>query len=221
MNECFSEFKDKHKGQSAICFGTGQTLNKYEDKYNVVKCGSNEIIYKDYKMDYYFLGDPGSVKRGYLSDPESYDEYKPNIAKFYRKDGTKGYRGIKSKCENAIRYEIDGQRNGGKFNKDISEGMYAFATISLECMQFLLYTGIKRIYLVGHDCNYNTGSFKSPDFRMKNQHILSAWQKLNGFLELEYPDVEVYSINPVSLKVFKVCEFEDIKQNKENLCVAQ
>jgi hypothetical protein len=92
------------------------------------------------------------------------------------------------------------------FKKDISEGsMSCVASISFEALQFMLYTGITKIYLVGHDCDYSEGTFTgTPTGQWHNAgyHIHEYWKVVKEWIEINYPHVEIYSINPVGLKLF-------------------
>lgn len=215
VNECFLEFKDKHKGEKGILFGTGPTLDEFDKHHEKFKdyvlFGSNEIIYKPYKMDYYFMGDSGDKKRGYQSDPDSYNNYKPNIAKFYKDKSSNVHMCHMPKGLDAFYYKVTSQpQRGGRFYKDIAEGLGAYASISTTIMQFVLYTGVREVYLVGHDCNYSNGSFHDKNVSQGNKCLLGAWRILKSFINNEYPEVEVYSVNPVSLKIFKRKDIYDI-----------
>jgi hypothetical protein len=216
LNECFLKYKDKHVGKKGILFGTAPSVNEYDehqDKFkDFIKFGSNEIIYKPYKMDYYFIGDVGNKKRGYLSDPETYENYQPNIAKFYRTKAKKISGHLTCgmpEGKDAIYYNINFRinRSTGELQKDITEKFGAYATISLDVLQFVVYTGIKDIYLIGHDCNYSNGTFKTK-CNQGASHIVGAWDKTVEYLKEN--DVNVYSVNPVSLKIFKEVKYSEL-----------
>ncbi len=216
INECFLKYKNIHKGEKGILFGTGPTLGEFDEHANrfndYIFFGSNEIIYKPYKMDYYFMGDKGDKKRGYMSDEETYNNYKPNIMKFYKdKSPVNAHMCHMPPGLDATYYKITSQpQRGGRFYKDITEGLGGYASISVTIMQFVLYTGIKEIYLIGHDCNYSNGSFHDKDVRQGNKCLINTWKVLKSFIEKEYPDVNVCCVNPVSLDIFKRSHLYDL-----------
>jgi hypothetical protein len=209
-NDCFKKFKDIHKGKSAILFGTGPTLDEYKNGDRFIKIGTNEIIYKPFMMDYYFIGDVGSEKRGYKSDPDIYNNYRPVIEKFYRKGWSK-VKGMPDGLD-AVYYDCTSRINqGGHFYKDIVKGMGVYASISMEALQFILYTGISKLYLIGHDCNYSNGSFHSEECKgQDSKQMINVWKKAKSFMDKEYPEVQVRIVNPVSLTIFEECKQEDM-----------
>ena len=100
------------------------------------------------------------------------------------------------------------------FKKDISEGsLVGVASISFEALQFILYSGVKNIYLVGHDCDYTTGTFRTQfaGQHVEGNHMLQYWPLVKDWVEKNYPDVNIYSINPVALNIFPEAQIEDIK----------
>ena len=71
------QYKDKHKGEVAYIFGTGPTLNYFEEQEKGVYIGGNHIIRSEIitkKLEYYFFGD-AYVGNLYESD---WDKYIPN-----------------------------------------------------------------------------------------------------------------------------------------------
>ena len=66
--------------------------------------------------------------------------------------------------------------------------------------------GIKIIYLVGHDCDYSKGTFtgtKIGKYQNSGPSIIERWKNCNKWINEEYPDTKIYSINPVKLKLFE------------------
>ena len=55
--------------------------------------------------------------------------------------------------------------------------------------------GFTKIYLVGCDGGFISGGVDSFD-----EHLLYWWNECNKFIEIYYPNVEIISVNPVSLK---------------------
>ena len=76
-----------------------------------------------------------------------------------------------------------------------------FDSVAFGAFHFALYTGAKKIYLVGIDNSLN-GYFKKEHTQefLCTDSILDGWQKAKSFIEEFYPDVEIISVNPVGLK---------------------
>ena len=66
---------------------------------------------------------------------------------------------------------------------------------AFSALQWIMFTNPKKLYLVGCDCS---GAYK--DFH------LYSWVKFKEFVSHNNPDLEIISVNPVSLKGF----FKDI-----------
>lgn len=62
---------------------------------------------------------------------------------------------------------------------------------------FALYTGCRKIYLVGCDCNVGH-SFTN---NLSSYHtVIPHWIELKRLAEKEYPSVEILVVRPVGLK---------------------
>jgi len=205
MNEHLKKYKDCHKGETAIFYGNGPTLNDYAGGIDGVTFGTNAIIDKQgVELDYYFVGDPGS-KNGYLDKLDKYLAFKPKIKKFHRGESNKITCFIPRKEGNQGEgdewYKIKEKRKFG-FSADCSNFVGAGVSISFEVMQFILYMGFEKVVLIGHDANYKDGSFNSKDTRLQHGSamLVQSWRDMHEFLR-DKPIV-VYVINPVSLKIF-------------------
>ena len=101
------------------------------------------------------------------------------------------------------------------FKKDISKGhLKAVASISFEILQFMLYCGVKNIFLVGHDCDYSDGTFAKIMIGKQqgaDYYILRYWKIVKMWLLNNYPDVNIRVINPVALDIFPEATANDIK----------
>ena len=201
-----SSLKNKHKGQECILFGSGPSLKSFDINFAEGKTllGSNEIVYYNLIMDYYMIGDGGTKSRGYYSDPDTYNTYQPNITKFCRqppKNRRSSYQPLPKSIDTFTYFETDREAwdSDSPFNVDQINDV---GTISLELAQFCLILGFKTIFLVGQDCNYNNGSFKSsvtPDIINWSNRMIPMWIKFKEFISDHHPDVNVISINPVGL----------------------
>lgn len=217
-NPVFADYLDIHLGQSAILFGCGPTLRDWQDREypDVVRVGVNELIFTPIALDYYFVGDNQINHRPetFAANKAAYYAYEPRLAKFVRKQtwGTRGE--MPGDIENAQYYWCDMSRN---LVKDIvNQPLACCASISFEAFQFMLYTGIKRVYFVGHDCSYTNGTFRTASandafHQQCGTDIIADWQMVAAeWLPRNYPDVEVFSIRPVALKVFPEVSQDDI-----------
>tara|TARA_Y100000004_G_scaffold167863_1_gene200769 strand:- start:1050 stop:1754 length:705 start_codon:yes stop_codon:yes gene_type:complete len=231
----FSEYKDAHKGESCVFYGCGPTIKEF-NKSNVpssfLKFGVNETLLLDLDLDYWFMGDSNPQDRTKFWDKlDLYRDYQPALAKFVRvckwAEGTTVYLdGIGNVPRNGqLPLDMPGCKYyeaiwGGdpqdcKFKKDISNGpIVDVASISFEVLQFILFTGIKKIYLVGHDCNYSKGTFTGCMVGQKHNagmHILNYWKVIKDWIAENYPEVEIFSVNPVELTHYNEVKQEDIE----------
>ena len=228
----FAEYYNKHLGEKAILFGSGPTIlefNSGQSPSDVLRYGVNDQIFLDLNLDYWFMGDAmPQIPSKFYNRYTEYNEYKPNIQKFVRFPIWEDNRQIEvppygmvprsgqmpNNMKHAKYYTCDSDGNPDEcmFKKDISQGpLMAVASISFEVLQFMLYCGIKKIFLVGHDCNYDNGTFaKIMIGKEQNADywILKYWHIVKAWVEEHYPEVEIYSINPVALDIFPV-----LKQN--------
>ena len=234
----FLPYKDRHLGKDAIIYGSGPTILDFDASLvsdEVVKFGVNDQIFLDLGLDYWFMGDAMPQEPAKFYDRiDEYNEYSPKIQKFVRfcnwdidrkidipSWGSVPRNGQLPNLKGAKMYVADlcGNPDVCQFNEDISkENMSAVASITFEVLQFVLYCGIKRVYLVGQDCNYQSGTFAK--FMIgKSQNagywILKYWKVVKPWLEKHHPDVEIYSVNPVSLDIFPEINPKDIPQKEE------
>jgi len=214
----FASYRDKHLGQSGILFGSGPTIEKFNTEKNIIKVGLNEQIYLNLNLDYWFMGDtfPRNPYKfiNYFND---YNVYKPNITKFirYQTWGERGRMPLGMKYATYYSCDLGGIPDTCLFTKDISIGnMIGVASISFEALQFMLYCGLKTIYLVGHDCDYSFGTFRT-EIQNKDEGylVLRYWKFAQQWIEENYPDVKIYSINPMALQIFEEVEEKDILEN--------
>ena len=86
------------------------------------------------------------------------------------------------------------------FTNDIAEYCTLGHSIIFPLLQHMLYMGFNKIYLVGCDGGYTQG--KSSD----DINLLNWRKKFVEFKNIYYPEVQIISVNPVSLKGW----FDDI-----------
>ena len=210
----FEDYKNIHLGKTAILFGTGTTLRNVMDvKLNpsFIKIGVNSFVYNEkIRLDYLFAGDPNGDK-GYNKNRAVYNNYSVNIEKFYRNpfENICGF----DNDNNGVNYDIISK---DIFYNDISKGMGVHTSIIFEALQFILYTGVSKIYLVGITCIGNRSTEKwlsqlNPDNINDSRSHIACWKKAEEWMSKEYPLVEVIDIETQGLKeIFKGGEINDI-----------
>ena len=215
----FGPYKNKHLGESAILFGSGPSITQFKTNKNVIKIGLNEQIYLNLDLDYWFMGDtfPRNPDK-FINCFEDYNEYEPNLTKFvrYQNWGERGRMPLGMKYATYYTCDLGGIPNECLFETDISEGsLIGVASISFEALQFMLYSGMTNIYLVGHDCDYSFGTFRTEiDHKDEGILVLRYWKFVQEWLEEHYPDVTIRCINPVALTIFETATEEDIIENE-------
>ena len=85
-------------------------------------------------------------------------------------------------------------------------GMSGSSTQMHAVMQFLLFTGLKNIFLVGCDSS-NNGYAKAVNFRkrgkQKFQNAEKGWELMATFIDSEYPNTTITIHNPIGLKAMQ------------------
>jgi len=224
----FAPYENIHKGKTAILFGSGPSILDFDNKVvsdNILRFGVNDQIFLNLELDYWFMGDSmPQVPSKFYDRIDEYQNYKPKRQKFVRictweTDRTvqihhKGEtivvprNGQLPLIKNVKYYTADsgGNPNVCLFNEDLSVGkLKAVSSISFEALQFMLYAGIKKIYLVGHDCDYSNGTFAKimiGKAQRADHYILRYWKIVKEYINNKHPDVEIIVVNPVALDIF-------------------
>ena len=228
----FGPYKNIHKGKSAILFGSGPTLldfNSGQVPSDVLRFGINDQIFLDLNLDYWFMGDSHRQEPDYFFGKfELYNDYKPNKQKFVRfcnwhKDqfievhGKKVNRNgqLPLNMKHTKYYIADSCGNPDEcvFNDDLGVGnMCAVASITFEILQFALYTGIDKLFLIGHDCDYKSGDYnKSVIGKNLNAGywISKYWKVCKPWIEEKYPDLKIYWVEPMGVFLFDCITLEE------------
>jgi hypothetical protein len=200
FNEVFAPFKNRHCGKEAIIFATGPTLNAYdylEDDGNKIKAGVNSIALKPVTVDYYFCGHVDGRSKPYLDIMKG---YKAGIEKFgyVTLDGISGPKWLDLTMAKELNLKPYGLTSHVDFTSDISKKCLVNHLIIFSALQFLIYTGVTKIYLVGADTtqlvscdNYNIDIDRNVD------RMIALFQQFAAFAK---DKAEIISINPVGLK---------------------
>lgn len=219
----FAGFRNKFAGKNVVLIGAGPSVNKFKPIKNAIYIGLNRaFLLEKVKFDYLFSID----KAGIFG---IYDEFiKYPCVKFVG-DQNLGPQyqipeSVINKIKNVRRYKTDAGFQS-QFATDIeSMPLGNFNTVSLQAMQFILYTNPKRVYLVGIDCSGNghftdntKKKFKGFDLASRGENLaqltnnsIAFWKSLKEFAETYYPDTEIISVNPVGLRGM----FKDLDQGE-------
>ena len=210
----FSPFKNCNNGKDVVLVGAGPSVNKFVPIENAVYVGLNRAFkldtvkfdylfsidwegIKDYAEDFFNYGDDDCIK--FIGDQNLPEQMQKQIPEsILHSDKIRRY------MTNTPNFEY-------RFTKNIdSEPLNNACTVSLQAMQFVLYTNPKKIYLVGIDCSAD-GHFIGNGFENINEDIeelakiaVIQYQELKQFAQVYYPNTEIISVNPVNLKgIFK------------------
>ncbi|HHY1437477.1 TPA: glycosyltransferase family 2 protein [Campylobacter jejuni] len=214
----FPKYKNIHLHDEIVLVGSGPTLNYYKFNNKKIHIGCNRV-FRTMELDYLFIAD-GVGTHSYLHELSSYKtkckifmgkhlvnmDYSNSkfwFNRLYINDD------FALKC-NAERYYINAASNFSRFlYTDIDLFPLAeFRSVIHAAFQFALFTGTKKIYIVGCDSQFN-GYYDgdSQDLEWAGDsydHVVNGWKKIKNFTNVYYPNVEIISINPVALKgIFK------------------
>lgn len=210
-NQALKKFEGVHEGKDAIIFATGPSVSKFHwtpDFTNCIKLGLNGIYQYDniaQSLDYYMFGSGYHTNTAHYNQINQLREENSDAvflsSTFTAKHGDGRETGLGNITEKAaielgaIPFEVGypGYGPGIEWQKDISNKPFYGATIAQPATQFLLYTGVKKVYLVGCDL----GNSYNDQYAVRVW--TDAWKKLPPFLQENYPGVEIISVNPEGL----------------------
>jgi len=221
----FNKYKDSNLDKDVVIYACGPSAKYYSKINNVTHISVNRAFYNyDINFDVLFMHDDEFVAqnlellKNYHADKFcAYHTSSANAKKFNTTSEKLKYIGAQRFFISNPSFKGVDNNIPDAINPDISKGMFydrGGGTV-FSALQFVLYTHPKRIYLVGCDCT-SDGYFYSKqnndehipshwiDIKNGKNELLSMtkklWQETASILTLQYPDVEVVSINPVGLK---------------------
>lgn len=222
--QTFSKFKGCNKWKNVAIVGAGPSLDKFIPIDNCLYVGLNSaVLFSKIKYDYLFTID----KAGLVKSLDQFCNY--DCIKFVG-DQNLGPKwqiseSVVAKMKgDVLRYKTDiGLFSNSGLALDIdSQPLGNFNTVSLQALQFVLYTNPAKIYLVGIDCS-NLGHFgnhdsisecqsnlssRGEDLNIWARQTMDAWCSAKDFVDQYYPDTEIISVNPVGLRGL----FKDLDQ---------
>ena len=196
-------FKDIHKDKIGVLLATGKTLKEYIPIVgeNVIIVGVNHIYEHKHLLDtmnYYFFGSSYEINAYHKNCIDSMDKKIQKFASAYRDGAPTGFGNIhpdNAKKIDAIPFDcyISYPTELYTFTKEISENRMIGGTINFPALQFLLYTGVNKIYVVGCDVEEYHADVHVEQLKF-------WWNKFKGWLPEAYPGVEIIIVNPIGLK---------------------
>lgn len=198
FNYSFIPFKGRHQGGEGILYGTGPSLNDYdfkEDDGSRIRVGLNSFIQEQRKIDYYFFGHVDARSLKYLSEVEKSKGIKFGYTHVDGKERPIWLNTRKALDLGALPFQLTEKV---EFRDDIVSNPLVDHAINFSALQFMVYTGIKKIYLVGCDCS-QVVSHKDDGLDKKREigALIDVWKK---FAEYARGRVDIISVNPVALK---------------------
>ena len=208
----FAGYKGCHTNKNVCLFGAGPSLKYYvplQNNKSINVAVNRTFLYDKVKFDYIFFIDKLGVEE-YYNQLMKYD-----CTKFIgNQDCGSNFQVPESIAlkMNGIRYNTTANMNlPNKLTYDISsEPICNYRTVSLQALQFILYTNPKRIYIIGNDCNNSTGGhfigktydigFRGENLTQNDEIIRKSWKDVISFTQTYYPETEIVSVNPVGLK---------------------
>ena len=201
--QTFGPFRGAFRGKKVVIAGCGPTLSQYSPIEGALHIGVNRAYKHDkVKFDYLFVQDPLA---------EGMDEFNAYRAgdcqKFY---GVIPPNRIRQCFPTLNRIPVSECIRAGGFpyilqdvpDRDVAydiscEPVGDFSGTVFSVLHFLMYSLPDEIYLVGFDCS--SGHFYGNDgcrldYQKKN------WLLFSNILKSKYPQIKVYSVNPVGLK---------------------
>lgn len=203
-------YKNIYKDRNIVICGSGPTLNYYKQISDAIHIGLNHSFEKEnLSLDYIFAWDLPNLMK---ADKNFYNKIKNYPAKkilgrFLNDDISQVSDSIVTELEaitlfSSARHGLFLPIFDETIHYDIEKyPLMDFGSVAFGAFHFALYTGVKKIFLVGID-NKLTGYFSS-DYKQNfllTDSISQGWKKVKKFCEIYYPQVEIISINPIGLK---------------------
>lgn len=203
--QVFPKYRNCHAGKEMVFLAAGPTLDYYDLRQDALYLGVNKVFYSQkVDLDYLFVEDSIPAAQ---DDMDAYEGR--SCKKFY---GVHYSVSPIAQCHadraHAERfYFIDGNMTSlWPYPPDIScLPLSAYSSVVHPALQFALWTGVKRIYLVGCDTSqggYSTqlGYRDASKNTLQVDRVLEGWRRMKDFASKFYPETEIVSINPVGLR---------------------
>jgi len=211
--QTFTEFKGCCTGRDVVVVASGPSLERFKPIDGAVYIGVNKAFRaKNLKLDYLFAHDFSGLHDAI----DGMNEYRRGeCVKFYGmvrecddrwgvlfpesaviKAAARRYRTKWWKAEDDVLFQE-------RFALDLSRELLAtFKSVVFHALQFALWTNPRRIYLVGCDCS-GTKHFSANGEMASGRDfsdLVARYAEFRKFAEVNYPETEIVSVNPVGLK---------------------
>ena len=214
------KFENKHLNETCYIFGCGPTVNNFKEIEKGVYIGGNRIIknkqIKD-KLGYYFFGHKyfnNIINEDGSNNKNDIDALPSKLNKFALLTLDNCYHNTYGFTDDAEQVKqlaainaIPCDLTTTHIYKDISKFPFINHSIPYPMVQFALYAGFKKIYIVGCDCTIPCNSNQYNEFWKpihnnirSDRHLLEWWLKIKNFRDSIYPDAKLININPIGLK---------------------
>lgn len=204
----FAEFKGCHRGETVAVVATGPTLNYYSPVKGIRHVGTNSSFLKeDLHLDYLFL-------RHYA--PEWCEKLKDyDFIKFIARNEWTEQHNPNDRFpeyvieENEARRFFVGEPNDEIYVDITRYPLLGGYSIIFQAIQFAIFTRPKRLLLIGCDCSYDGHFDCAPKPPTEGNQVPLEWiipewikgyKRIKVFAQQYYPDMDIISVNPVSLK---------------------
>lgn len=213
--KAFSSYKGVFRGKTVVLMGAGPTVNYFEPIKDAIYVGCNRaFLFDKINFDFLFSIDKAGIEKWY---DDFFNYHKDTCVKFIGDQNL----GIdfqipenKIPLENVYRYVTSaGIGESARFSLDIATSpLHNAATVTLQALQFILYTQPSKVYIVGVDCTAGLKQYfksegkeydnskRGEDARALDAKNIKLYRNIKNFADTYYPDTEIISINPVGLK---------------------
>lgn len=214
----FGQYKGAFRNKDVVLVCTGPTAKFYIPMENAVHVGVNGAIYLDnVKLDYLFVQDYAINQKGNEMLLQDAFNYKGNICKkFFGVIPDEKLKSLSGKIlriplpfsydEHVSQYILE-ERIKHNIAYDLSiNPMGQFEGTVFSALQFILFAHPKRLFLVGWDCGRGYAYAATNAMAPANYQIGILREHFLPFIKLNYPDIEIISVNPIGLRGF----FKDV-----------
>ncbi len=199
VNKQLLKYEYKFYDREAIIFCPGPSIRKYqpiknEDRY--IKIGVKQAI--DFRDDYdfYFFGDKNDRSIDYEDKIRFAKCRKLCLCQINGMDCATLYSTYEAKKKfNATPVNLQGFGNGTSYNIDVARVAYRQGTTAHAAINFALFCGIRKIYLVG--CDGSISKNLNIDDNTPSEHHRRIWESFDEYFN--FPDIEYIFVNPVNI----------------------
>lgn len=214
----FEKYRNCNAGKDLVLLAAGPTLDSYTPMPGAIHLGVNRVYQaKHIALDYLMAID------AFFTPDEEIESYRPELcAKLFGFN----YQTLHKRISESLISKTGAERFyyhsipygvAPVFPSSLAHSpLIVMESVVTAAFQFALWTGPKRIYLVGCDCS-SSGYFSAQKSgipqKLSSRKIIHSWEILKEFADNVYPDIEIVSINPVGLRGL----FTDMKMENGTL----